>query len=164
MTERGRRPTRRVVAAGLGIALLLAVGLYPTFGGLILRAGFATGGMGFLTGQGLGAANALGAAASALAYGAALGLGTVLAAGLRPGSGRRARRIAARAGRAAASFLTLWWAMAVLATGRGAGLAGWPRAPLDAREALLAAALVAAAFLPHAFLCLAASARSPRPG
>jgi hypothetical protein len=151
----GRRAALRVPGALLGAALLVGLGLYPTFGGMILRAGFATGGMSFLTGQALGAANALGAAGSALVYAAALGGGVLLAAGPRPAQGGRARRIAVRVGRGLASFLVLWWAMAVLAAGRAAGVAGWPRAPLDAREAALAALLVAAAFLPHALLRLA---------
>lgn len=148
----GRPLLRRAVGGALGIVLVLALGLHPTFGGLVLRAGFATGGMSFLTGQASAAANALGAAASALVFGAGLGLGALLAAGPRPAAGGRRRRALVRLGRGFAALLALWWAMGVLALGREAGIAGWPRAPLDGREAAIALLLVAAAFLPHALL------------
>ncbi|MEK6343951.1 MAG: hypothetical protein V4737_08940, partial [Curtobacterium sp.] len=80
---------------------LLAAGLYPTFGGLVLRGAFATGGMAFLTHQPLWLAYGLGAAVGALTFGGVLGLFAVAAnRPLRP----RLRRV----GYGALAFLTLW--------------------------------------------------------
>ncbi|MGY2051938.1 hypothetical protein [Methylobacterium sp. JK268] len=130
----------RLLGAILGIGLLLALSLYPTFGGAVLRAGFMVGGMSFLNGVPLPAARALGALAAMLPFGAALGLAGLV--GGRKGSRGRWLRGLVRAA-------ALWWALAILGLARALGLVGWPQRPLDGREALLAAGLVAAAFLPH---------------
>ena len=66
---------RRIVGVLLGATLLLALSLYPTFGGFVLRAGFATGGMTFLTYQPMSVAFALGSASSAFVFGSGPGGG-----------------------------------------------------------------------------------------
>ena len=42
---------RRLIGAALGLALVLGVSLHPTFGGVVLRAGFGTGSGAFLNGS-----------------------------------------------------------------------------------------------------------------
>ncbi|ACA14775.1 conserved hypothetical protein [Methylobacterium sp. 4-46] len=138
-----RSAARRLAGAVLGTALLLGLSLYPTFGGAVLRAGFMVGGMSFLNGVPLAAARALGALAALLPFGAGLAL-----AGLVGGRRRKPGWLPALAARA----LALWWALGLLGLGRAAGLAAWPQRPLDGAQALLAAGLVLAAFLPHAVL------------
>jgi len=145
-------PARRLVGSAIAVVLLLAVCLHPTFGGGVLRAGFATGGMAFLTGQTMPVAYGLGAAAAALVYGLVLGLGGLLATGSPRSDARWGRRLRIGAGRMLARTLALWFAFAVLGLATAAGLGAWPRRPLGAEEAGLAVALVVLAFLPHAGL------------
>lgn len=143
---------RRAVGFALAAALVLAVGLYPTFGGLVLRAGFATGGTAFLNGAPMSAAYALGAAAAALLFGSVLGLG-LLAIG-RPPRPRRSRGRAVLAAGAGliARFLALWFALAILGLAREVGLGPWPRRSLDGEDVPLAAALILGALAPHVLL------------
>ncbi len=145
-------PVRRLVGSAIAIVLLLAVCLYPTFGGGVLRAGFATGGMAFLTGQTMPIAYGLGAAAVALVFGLALGLGGLLAIGAPRGNARWARRLRLGVGRMLTRTLALWFAFGILGLATAAGLGPWPHRPLAAGEAGLAVALVLLAFLPHASL------------
>jgi hypothetical protein len=62
-----------------------------------------------------------------------------------------------------ARTLALWFALAVIGLASAAGLGAWPRRPLTAEEARLAAALVFLAFLPHAGLDWLDSRARPRP-
>lgn len=140
---------RRILRAGLGLlgaTLFLAACLHPTFGGLVLRSGFFSGGMSFLNGQTLTAAYLIGCGVAALVFGLALGTATVLARGQIV----LTRRSLARA---LGSYLALWLGGALIAAPRALGwplLADWPAAPLAPAGALAAAGLVAAALLPHA--------------
>lgn len=143
-------PVRRLVGSAIALVGFLAVCLYPTFGGGVLRAGFATGGMAFLTGQTMPVAYGLGAAAAALVFGLVLGLGGLLATGSPRNDARWGRRLRIGAGRMLTRTLALWFAFGVLGLATAAGLGAWPRRPLTAAEAGLAAALVLLAFLPHA--------------
>ncbi|CAO4138716.1 hypothetical protein [Methylorubrum aminovorans] len=149
-------PVRRLVGGGVGLALVLGLSLHPTFGGLVLRVGFATGSGAFLNGTPMAVAYAMGAGAAASLFGLAMGLGARLAG--RPESvpaGSRWRR----AGRALlgwiAGFLTLWFAAAMIGLARDAGFGPWPRRPLDARDLVIAALLLTGAALPHVALVAA---------
>lgn len=147
----GRWRGLRVVAAPLALGLFLAACLHPTFGGLVLRAGFFTGGMAFLTGQTMAVAYALGAGAGAAVYGLALGTAIGIAR-LFAGGGRISWRLLRVI---SAVFLALWWGGLVLGAPRALGLdptAGWPGLPLSATAALVTAGLVVLAFLPHALV------------
>jgi hypothetical protein len=133
---------RRIVFAPAGLAVLALAGLYPTFGGLILRGGFSTGGMAFLTGQPLWLAYALGAGVAAVMVGGILGAFGLAANGsLRP----RLRRI----GAGALAFLLLWFGAVVIGLGRDIGVGPWPARALTAPEAGLAALLLILSGLPH---------------
>ncbi|WP_066928096.1 hypothetical protein, partial [Methylobacterium sp. CCH5-D2] len=111
-------PVRRAVLGLLGLGLLLAVSLYPTFGGLVLRAGFGTGSMAFLTNTPLWAAYAIGAAVAALLFGLALGVPVVLATLRRRATEGFWRRVRRGLVTATASFLALWIGAAVLGLAR----------------------------------------------
>lgn len=155
-------PVRRAVFGLAGLVLLLAASLYPTFGGLVLRAGFSTGSMAFLTNTPLWGAYAIGSAVAALLFGLAMGVPIVLATLRRrapEGFWRRVRRALATA---ILSFLALWLGAAVLGLAREAGIGPWPRRPLAADEALRASLLVLAATLPHALVSLVRAGR-PEP-
>lgn len=146
--EAGGRWALRLALAPLGLALLLLGCLYPTFGGIVLRPAFATGGMTFLEGMSATTASMLGAGAAAFVFGLLMGLGAVLA---------RARLASNRgaAGRAVLSFLALWLAAVILLLPQRLGhdlLSGWPQYPLPVEQAPAVAVLVAVAFLPHALL------------
>ena len=136
---------RRIAFGVAGAAVLMLAGLYPTFGGVILRAGFATGGMAFLTHQPLWLAYALGAGVAATLFGGILGLFAIMAnRPLRP----RLRRF----GAGALAFLALWFGAAVIGLSGTLGLGPWPHRALRIDEAGLAAVLLVAAALPHAAL------------
>ncbi|MER2253325.1 hypothetical protein ABS772_25715 [Methylorubrum podarium] len=152
---------RRLVGGLVGLALVLGLSLHPTFGGLVLRAGFGTGSGAFLNGTPMVLAYTMGAGAAAGLFGLAMGLGARLAG--RPGPAPAASRWR-RAGRAAlgavAGFLALWFAAALIGLARDAGFGPWPRRPLDARDLVIAALLLTAAALPH--LLLVAARLRPR--
>lgn len=146
----------RSFTAPLAVALFLAVCLYPTFGGFVLRPGFMTGGMSFVRGQSGLAANLLGAGAAALVYGLALGLCTALAT-LRAALRWRAL------GPALAGFLALWLGAAILLLPARLGIDAtgpWPAARLPMARAATAAAIVALALAPHALLAALLGARA----
>ena len=147
---------RRLIGAAIGLALLLGVSLHPTFGGMVLRAGFGTGSGAFLNGTPMTLAYAMGAAAAAGVFGLALGLG-VLLTGRAPAPPARSRLRGA--GRALlnclTAFLALWFAAAVIGLARDAGFGPWPRRLLDARDLVVAAALLTVAALPHMVLVAA---------
>lgn len=149
----GPRRGWRVPSGALGLVLFLALCMHPTFGGLVLRPGFMTGGMGFLTGQTMLAASFMGAAASASVFGLALWAGTALARlGLRADP---ARTWWASLARASWSYLAILWGALALGAPRlfGIGELGlWPRLPLEAGGAVAAGGLVLAALLPHALV------------
>ncbi|BCM87487.1 hypothetical protein [Methylobacterium indicum] len=134
------------LGAVLGIALVLALSLHPTYGGLVLRAGFSVGGVAFLSGQTMIVAHLLGALIAAIVLGSALAVAALVARGL-PRRGDRLRAL----GRGASRVLALAWAMWLLAAARDLGLSGFPRLPLGS-QAPLALGLALAAFLPHAAL------------
>ncbi|MBX9932526.1 MAG: hypothetical protein K2Y56_13455 [Methylobacterium sp.] len=138
---------RRAVGLGIGAVLLLGLSLYPTFGGLVLRGAFATGGMAFLNQQPMIVAYGLGAATAAFLFAIALGLGGLAAGAERGPRGFRSIAVATIIG-----FLFLWFAFAVLGIAREAGFGNWPRGPLRSGDAFVAIGLALVAFLPHALL------------
>ncbi|KAA2236729.1 hypothetical protein [Salinarimonas soli] len=147
-TEPGRLRWLRLATAPLAVAALLAVCLYPTFGGFVTRAGFFSGGMSFVRGQTVAGGYMVGTAMAALLYGAVLGLGVWLVR-LRV---RPSRRAVLRGG---LSFLALWWAALVIAAPRALGLdvtGDWPALPVTAAAALKCAGLALVALMPHALL------------
>lgn len=152
-------PARRAVFAGLGLVLLLAAALHPTFGGLVLRGGFMAGGSAFLSGQPLGLAYVIGAAVAALVFGLAVGLPIWLGqARFQPvGFWRRTGGLAATA---TGSFLALWLAAALLGLGRDFGVGPWPRRAFSSDETLRAALVLVVAALPHV---LVTAFRGPGP-
>lgn len=136
---------RRVLFGLAGAVALLAAGLYPTFGGLILRAGFATGGMAFLTHQPLWVSYVLGAAVAAAVFGSVLGLFAIAAnRPIRPRLGRLVFGLLA--------FAALWFGAGLIGLSDSLGLGPWPRRPLRLEEAGLAALVLVVAALPHAVL------------
>ena len=156
---------RRLIGGGIGLALVLAVSLHPTFGGLVLRAGFGTGSGAFLNGTPMAIAYTMGAGAAAGLFGLATGLGARLAG--RPGpalGGSRWRRAGWALRGWIAGFLALWFAAAVIGLARDAGFGPWPRRPLDARDLVVAAGLLTLAALPHVLLVAARRRPSRRPG
>ncbi|KMO29055.1 hypothetical protein VP06_25760 [Methylobacterium aquaticum] len=137
------------LGAVLGLVLVIALTLHPTYGGLVLRAGFSVGGIAFLSGQPMALAQGLGAVAAASVLGGALGLAALVGRGLpRRGEWRRALV------RALLRFVALAWALGLVAAARDLGLSGFPRLPLSGAQAVLALGLVLAAFLPHTILSL----------
>jgi hypothetical protein len=157
---------RRIAGASVGAALVLGLGLYPTFGGIVLRAGFATGGMTFLTYQPMSIAFALGSAASAFVFGAALAVGVILIGG-RASTASWGRRLANGVLRGGMGFLALWFAFAVIGQAPSAGFGPWPRRALSAGETGVGMFLVLVAFLPHAilvWLALRDKSRRTKPG
>lgn len=146
------RAIRRLLGGLVGLGLILGLGLYPTFGGLVLRSAFATGGITFLGHQTMAVAYAAGAAAAAVTFGAALGVGRLLAHRRIAGPGPWRRRLARGAARLFVRYLALWFALAILGLARAVGFGSWPQRPLDGSDALLAVGLTCAAFLPHASL------------
>ncbi|WP_053078370.1 hypothetical protein [Methylobacterium tarhaniae] len=132
------------LGALLGLALVLGLSLHPTYGGLVLRAGFSVGGVAFLSGQTMGVAQGLGAIVAAVVLGSALGFPALLARGL-PRRGAWLRSC----GLGLLRFAALAWALGLLAAARDLGLAGFPRLPLSGAQAALAGTIVLAAFLPH---------------
>jgi hypothetical protein len=149
-------PVRRLVGGGLGLALVLGLSLHPTFGGFVLRAGFATGSGAFLNGTPMALAYAMGAGAAAGLFGLAMGLGARLAGRSGPArAGSRRRRAGQALLGALMGFLALWFAAAMIGLARDAGFGPWPRRPLDARDLVIAALLLTGAALPHVALVAA---------
>lgn len=136
---------RRIVFALAGLVVLALGGLYPTFGGLVLRGGFATGGMAFLTGQPLWLAYAMGAAVAASMLGGIVGA-AVLAAN------RPLRPTLRRIGWGALSFLCLWFGAGVIGLAHRFGFGPWPARAMTGTEVGLAAGLLMLAMAPHSLL------------
>ena len=134
---------RRITFGLAGILALGAAGLYPTFGGLILRGGFSVGGMAFLNRVPHGLAYGLGAGVAAGAFGGIVGLFGIAA-------NRRLRPSLRRLGSGCLAFLALWFGAAVMGLARDLGFGPWPNRALQPAEAGLAALLLAIAALPHA--------------
>lgn len=144
--------SRRVTGCVIGIALVLALSLHPTFGGLVLRGAFAAGTMAFVNQVPMPLAYLLGAAVAAAGFGAAMGLGVVIAnRGWRERAGRW-RTVFRNGFGLLARFLLVWYALAVLGLARPAGFGPWPHRPLDLGDTLLAASCLILAFLPHALV------------
>lgn len=139
----------RLVSVPAGLILFLAFCFHPTFGGLVLRAGFSAGAQAFLTNNAMTTAYAAGAGAAALTFGLALASGLALA--------RLKVRFSRRALPAVlARVLAIWFGAAMLGLPRLLGWeagAAWPQRPLAGLGALVTAAIVALALLPHAALC-----------
>jgi hypothetical protein len=155
VSEPGARKAVRAFSTPLALLLFLAACFYPTFGGVILRPGYITGGMSFLRGQSATVAVVLGAGAAAFAFGTILGL-CGLTARLSLAFDRR------KAGRVVVRFLTLWLGAVVLVAPPRLGtdpVGSWPMGPLNGSFALKTAAIAVLALLPHA-LAVAAG----RPG
>ena len=141
----GRTLAWHIPTALAGVALLLGAGLYPTFGGIVLRSGFFTGGMAFLNGMTAPLSYLIGTAVAAATFGAVLSAAVVLI--------RRRISLAWRSLAAAAvRFLALWFAAFVLALPRVQGLdvGPWPAWPATLAQGGAMAALVAVALAPHA--------------
>ena len=153
-------PVRCAAGGTIGALLLLALSDHPTFGGVVLRAGFATGGMTFLTYQPMPAAYAVGSAASALLFGLPFALTRLLVGG--DGIGGRRRRLGLAAYRLGTGYLALWFAVAVIGLAHAAGFGPWPRRALSSTDAGIALSLVLVAFLPHAILVWLALRANPR--
>jgi hypothetical protein len=144
----GRFLPARIVTAPLAIGLILAISLYPTFGGLVLRGAFFSGATTFLEGAPLAVAYPVGAAFSTLIFALILGLGVILIR-LRASRGRGALLFAFL------RYLALVFAGIVLVAPRAfdLGLLGeWPRWPLAAGEGAALVGLVLVALLPHALI------------
>lgn len=143
---------RRILGGLVGIVLILAVSLHPTFGGLVLRGGFATGAMGFLNQVPMPFAYALGTALAAALFSFAMGFGVFLTGrGLREPLGRF-RAVLRGAGGLISRYVTLWYAFALLGLARAFGLGPWPRRPLDTGDAILVGICLVVAFMPHVLL------------
>ena len=136
---------RRILFATIGTAALVLAGLYPTVGGLILRGGFATGGMAFLTHQPLWLAYGLGAGVAAAIFGGILGVFAIAA-------NRPLRPSLRRIGAGLLAFLALWFGACVIGLAGDFGLGPWPRRAFSPSEAVVAALLLVIAALPHAAL------------
>jgi hypothetical protein len=148
VTSPGRFAVARIVTTPLAIALILAVSLYPTFGGFVLRSAFFSGATTFLEGAALPGAYIVGAAFSTLIFASVLGLGVILIR-LRVNLGWRALLFALL------RYLSLVFAGVVLVAPRifDMGLlGGWPVWPLGAGEGVALVALVLVALLPHTLI------------
>lgn len=154
---------RRVVGALVGLGLVLALSLHPTFGGLVLRGGFMTGGMAFLNQVPMTVAYGLGAAVAASALGSAMGLGVIIAGQPVRERASRMRRLGRSLGSMFFRFLALWYALAVLGFARTIGFGPWPRRPLDTADTVLVAACLVVAFLPHVLISAVRADRSASP-
>ena len=144
----GRFAPARIVTTPIAVALILAISLYPTFGGFVLRGAFFSGGTTFLEGAALPVAYVVGAGFSTLIFAGVLGLGVMLIR-LRLNSGWGALFFALL------RYLALVFAGIVLVAPHafGAGLLGdWPVWPLGAGEGAALVILVFVALLPHALL------------
>lgn len=138
----------RLALLPIALGLVLAGALYPTTGGIVVRAAYFTGGMAFLQGTPALPATAIGALVSTGIFASLMGI-AVMIARLSPRVDRRA------AGAAALRFLALAWAALVVAapTALGAPLLGeWPIWPMSLPETAAAATLVALALAPHALI------------
>lgn len=152
---------RRIFGGLLGTVLVLGLSLHPTFGGVVLRGTFMTGGVAFLNQVPLPVAYALGAAVAAAIFGGAMGFGALVA---NPGWHEPAGRWRALSRGAAgmlSRYLLLWYAFAVLGLARAAGFGPWPLRPLDLGDTLLAAAGLILALLPHALVVAGRTERKP---
>lgn len=145
---------RRILGGGGAMLLLLTVSLHPTFGGLILRSAFATGGMAFLTQQSMPVAHAVGSASAALVFGLALGAGTLIVGGPRESGPGQRRRLLDGGRTMLTRFPALWFALAVLGLAHEAGFGRWPLRPMSGSDSAVASALVLTAFAPDTLLRL----------
>lgn len=154
-----RALTWSIPTALAGVALLLGAGLYPTFGGIILRSGFFTGGMAFLNGTTAPLAYLIGTAVAAATFGAVLGAAVILVRGS-VGWGWRS------AGVATLRFAALWFGAFVLALPRAQNLdiGSWPAWPATMAQAAVLAVLVALALAPHAMISTVARPRATELG
>ncbi len=144
----GRYRVARLVTAPVGIAALLAVSLYPTFGGFVMRGAFLSGATTFADGATAVMAYAIGAAFSTLIFALVLGFGVIL---IRLGFERTRKAFLA----ALLRYAALVFAGFTLVAPRALGLdflGDWPRWPLDAGEGAALVALVLVALLPHALI------------
>lgn len=148
VTSPGRFAVARLVTTPVAIALILAVSLYPTFGGFVLRGAFFSGATTFLEGTALPGAYIVGAGFSTLIFAGVLGLGVILIR-LRIRRGWNALLFALL------RYLTLVFAGIILVAPRifDLGLLGdWPVWPLTAGEGAALVLLVLVALLPHALI------------
>jgi hypothetical protein len=148
VTSPGRFPVTRLVTTPVAIALILAVSLYPTFGGFVLRGAFFSGATTFLEGTALAGAYVVGAGFSTLIFASALGLGVILIR-LRIKRGWNASLFALL------RYLALVFAGIILVAPRIFDLrllGDWPAWPLGAGEGAALVALVLVALLPHALI------------
>jgi hypothetical protein len=78
-----------------------------------------------------------------------MGLGVLIAGQPKRIPASRTRRILRGAASLLTRFAALWFALAILGTGRAIGIGTWPHRPLDSGSAALAVACLVIAFLPH---------------
>jgi hypothetical protein len=140
----GARRGLRAFSTPVAVILFLASGLYPTFGGAILRGGFILGGMTFARGAPAVASLMAGSLAAASAFGLALGLASLLA--------RLSLRMSLRRIFAMLLRLAALWAggtLVLLATSAGFDAVGfWPVGPLEGMPVLKTALAVVLLLLP----------------
>jgi hypothetical protein len=134
----------RAFSTPVAVILFLAAGLYPTFGGLILRAGFVLGGMTFVRGGPAVASVMAGSLAAASAFGLALGPASLLA---RLSLRMSLRRLVALLLRLAA----LWAGATLVLLSASIGfdpVGSWPVGPLEGWSILNTALAVVLLLLP----------------
>lgn len=138
----------RLALLPIALALVLVPALWPTFGGVTIRAAYFTGGMSFLQGGPLLLAWPIGAIASGSVFALTLGLAVWLV------------RLSVRIGRRAAltglgRLVALWFAAFAVALPAATGLpllGDWPIWPMSLVETATATLLVLVALGPHALL------------
>ena len=140
----GARRGLRAFSTPVAVILFLASGLYPTFGGPILRAGFILGGMSFVRGGSAIVSLMVGSLAAASAFGLALGVTSLLA--------RLSFRISLRRLFTVLLRLAGLWvggSLVLVAASFGFDAAGsWPVGPLEGLHVLKTALAVVLLLLP----------------
>jgi hypothetical protein len=156
----GARRGLRAFSTPVAVILLLASGLYPTFGGAILRSGFILGGMTFVRGGPAVAALALGSLAAAAAFGVALAIASLLA--------RLSLRISPLVFFALLLRLAALWAGALLvllsASAGFDAVGSWPVGPLAGLKILKTAFAVVLLVLPDTIVAAWLAGRAGRIG
>lgn len=138
----------RLALLPIALGLVLLGSLYPTTGGIVVRAAYFTGGIAFLQGTPALPATFVGGLVSTLVFASLLGLAVTLAR-LSPRFDRRAIL------GAGVRFLALLWAALVVAAPMALGLpvfGEWPIWPMTPLEALATTGLAALALAPHTLI------------
>ncbi|HMB11526.1 hypothetical protein [Saliniramus sp.] len=142
----------RFVTAPLAVAALLVAALYPTFGGIIARSAFFSGGMMFIEGMMLGAAWLIGIAFAAIIFGFVLGAGVIF---VRLGFAEPGRPPRTRLATGLMRYVALVFAGLILLLPGQTGISlygDWPVWPMQPREAAALTAFSLIALAPHAMI------------